>query len=516
LGDSELSGTAQLLGTVNNRRGRWNPFLPENNMEKAGARYSKQLELRAQGGRHGDGVYAFRFVTNHNLRQTYKADHQDTDDQGKPQLVSGEQSHQAQNVIIKVAQDGQYRFDFDPAANTFAVSPAPEFLTSIESVQLNGFVWDDEDDFQKFDETRGAHEMTPNGDWWELTVSLKTDGGMTGRDDGVYQFLFSANRNEDWGFAGFNAGGGQRLAGGTGFGSSGGQSRHSAITIKVVQNGDYTIRIHPREYLWEVRPSGGAPPVEYLNDLQSFQLLGKDGQFDPTREETMMQPAGGHRWSKTVELEPGVCGMNFAINRELFLDTMALGAWLDSSHETRLVGRAWHGKPNEPNVFFEVKEKGQVKFTYDADTDEFAIEPLGGAVIEAKATIDTLQIVGDPVGNWEPTDPANNMQRIGESLFTKTIRLEGGKNYAYKITANNWPWKWTFADYELDGYGDDYGGLNPDPANSRLEDLKRYGHLTTHGNPEPLQVQADETADYKFTVNLESGAYAVHRQASNP
>jgi hypothetical protein len=250
--------------------------------------------------------------------------------------------------------------------------------------------------------------------------------------------------------------------------------------------------------------------------VRSFQLLGTFAGFDPTQEETMMQPAGDNQWSKTIELEPGIHGANFAISQELFLDTMALGAWLDSSSETRLVGRAWHGKPNEPNVFFEVKEKGRLKFTYDADADEFAIESLAGAAIEAKATIDTLQIVGDPVGNWDPTDTANNMQRIGESLFTKTLRLEGGKTYPYKITANNWPWTWSFADYELDGYGDDYLGRNPDPQNARLEDLRRFGHLTTHGNPEPLQVKAEQTADYKFTVNLETGAYSVHPETSSP
>jgi len=105
---------------------------------------------------------------------------------------------------------------------------------------------------------------------------------------------------------------------------------------------------------------------------------------------------------------------------------------------------------------------------------------------------------------------ANNMDRAGgKSLFVKDVYLEAGRTYEYKYTANNWGWIWVFADYELDGYGQDFLGKNPDAVNSRLEDLKVYGHLTTHANPPALQVKPSVTGYYTFMVNLETGAYSV-------
>ena len=513
LDDDELLTTAQLLGTVSNDRGRWNPFVPDNNMTKESDGFYKEVELRANGGRHGDGVYAFRFVTNHDLRQMHKANHQQVDADGKPQLVTGEDSHQAHNVIIKVERDGVYRFRFVPSAMAFEISPAPKYLTAIETVQLNGFVWDNESDFEKFDETRLHHEMIKNGSWWELTVPLRTNGGISFRHDGVYQFLFSANHNEDWGYAAFNNPKHGRLCGGTGFGSSGGQSRHSAITIRVVQDGDYTIRINPLNFEFEVQASG--KPVEYLNDIKSIQLLGSvyaADSFDPTKADRTMLQSGVRpgAWIKTVDLKPGVYVANFAISQELFLDTMALGCWLFPSSPTKLRGRAWHGKPNETNIFFEVKQEGAYRFEYDSATDEFSIESLDRWPVEPCVTVDSLQLVGDPVGNWDATKPANDMVRVSDTVFQKKVVLEAGKTYSYKYTANRWGWTWTFADYELDGYGRDYSGRNPDPQTSRIEDLRHYGHLTTHGNPQALQCHAQQSGDYVFTVDLRTGAYSVH------
>lgn len=228
---SEFTASAQLLGTVNNNRGRWNPFLPENDMTKDGAWYSKEVELRANGGRHRDGIYAFRFTTNHSLFESFKANHYKTNKKGKPKLVTGERANKAQNIIIKIEEDGVYTISFNPTEFRFNISPQPTYLTEIESVQLNGFIWNEEDMFQKFDETRPNHEMTKNGDWWEKTLPLKTDGGIDFRADGVYQFLFSANHNEDWGFAAYNDGKGT-LVGGTGFGSSGDKASIRALLFK--------------------------------------------------------------------------------------------------------------------------------------------------------------------------------------------------------------------------------------------------------------------------------------------
>ena len=519
LDSDELQATAQLLGTVHDDRGRWNPFLPDNNMTKDGDLFYREVELRATGGRHCDGVYALRFSKNHDLHQMYKAHHKLTDGSGKPRLLKGDDSHRAHNIMIRVEHDGLYRITFDPSAMSFDISPAPKYLTEIETIQLNGFVWDDEPDFAKFDETRPNHNMTKNCDWWEMTVPLRKNGGIDFRRDGVYQFLFSANHNEDWGFGAFNGPERGRLCGGTGFGSSGGQSRNSGITIRVLQDGDYTIRMNPGEFLFEVKETANGRPIEYLNTVDSFQLLGtifEQDSFDPTKpgREMILSEEAPREWQKTVNLNRGIYGANFAISRELFLDTMALGAWLPSSDPVKRRGRAWHGKPNEPNIFFKVNQRGAYRFVYDSITDEFAIESLDGWPVEPCVDIDSLQLVGDPVGNWDPLNSANDMERLQESVFRKTVALEAGQTYQYKFTANRWGWTWTFADYELDGYGCDYLGRNPAVLTSRLEDLRRFGHLTTHGNPDPLQCRAEQSGDHVFLVDLRTGAYSVHQSSS--
>ncbi|XXX74574.1 ankyrin repeat domain-containing protein [Sorangium sp. So ce134] len=507
--------SAQLLGTVHARRGRWNPFLPDNDMTVSEGRFHREFFLSRDGGRHGDGVYAFRFVLDHDLRKTYKADHARRDANGKPSLVHGDAADQAQNVMIRVEQDGVYRISFDPSAGTFDVSPKPIWLTEIHSVQINGFVWDSEELFQKFDETRPSHDMTRDGKGWRITLSLRADGGISTRKDGVYQLLFSANHNEDWGFAAVNDGRG-RTAGGTGFASSGGRSVHSAIAIRVFEDGDYTFRLFPEEGTFSVTPEGGKRAPALLNDRKSIQLLGtiwKDKPYDPTAPEREMEPAEAGKFVKVVSIDPGIYAVNFAIDRELFLDTMALGAWIVPDTPGRLVGRAWHGKPNEPNVFFEVVKGGSYRFTYDIEADELVIEPeeaTGEEALRALPVLEVLQLVGSFDANaWDPTAPGNDMDRVGDSAFSKVVYLEAGRKYQYKYVANRWGWLWVFADYELDGYGADFTGRNPCPRRSRLQDLKRYGQLTTHGDPPPLELTPTVTGHFTFIADLETGGYSV-------
>ncbi|GEM_PF-3744299 len=74
-------------------------------MTKDGAQYSKEVELRANGGRHRDGIYAFRFTTNHSLFESFKANHYKTGEKGEPKLVTGEGANKAQNIIIKIEKD---------------------------------------------------------------------------------------------------------------------------------------------------------------------------------------------------------------------------------------------------------------------------------------------------------------------------------------------------------------------------------------------------------------------------
>lgn len=509
--------SAQLLGTVHARRGRWNPFLPENDMQRDGGTFVARVDLRATGGRHGDGIYAFRFVADHQLNRTFKADHGRLDESGKPRLVSGHAADQAHNIMIRVPYDGRYTIRFDPASASFDVAPRPAYLTTIHSMQLNGFVWDDEDMFQKFDERRSSHTMhaAAEPDWWELALPLRTNGGIPLRADGVYQFLFSANGNEDWGFSGINDGS-CTLVGGTGFGSSGGSSRHSGLTLRVNADGNYLFRVNPKTWEYEVKPMGGAAAPTHLNDLTGVQLLGSiwpEAQFDPTDSRRQMVADGNGCWRIRVTLDPGVYTANFSLSNELFLDTMALGCWLiEPTGDARLRGRAWHGKPSEPNLTLEVVRGGSFEFVYDTTDDNFYIVADGGGLIGPRPTIDSLQLVGDfaqPLDTWNPGSPANDCKRIGNSMFAKDVFLDAGRTYAYKYNANQWPWLWVFADYELDGYGRDLSGRNPSAGHSRLEDLIRYGQLTTHGNPPPLHYVCRQSGMHRFLVDLETGAYSI-------
>ncbi|MGK7885494.1 MAG: hypothetical protein AB4057_12830, partial [Crocosphaera sp.] len=144
--------------------------------------------------------------------------------------------------------------------------------------------------------------------------------------------------------------------------------------------------------------------------------------------------------------------------------------------------------------------------------DQFSLESLDNIPWQPLVTIDSLQLVGsfdEPLTPWDPTSTANNMEQTNNSIFTTTVNLEANREYNYKYTANNWPWLWVFSDYELDEYGHDFLGSNPDPIHSRLEDLETYGQLTTHGDPPPLAFTPTTSGCYRFTTNLESGAYSL-------
>jgi hypothetical protein len=42
-----------------------------------------------------------------------------------------------------------------------------------------------------------------------------------------------------------------------------------------------------------------------------------------------------------------------------------------------------------------------------------------------------------------------------------------------------------------------------------LSELKRHGHLTTHGNPPAISFRTMQSGLYRFAVDLNSGAYAI-------
>lgn len=502
---SESERTAQLLGTVHTRRGRWNPFLPDNDMKRTEQGFSATVTLSERGGRHCDGVYALRFSLDHDLRKSWKFDLSALDSTGKPTLVSGNDATRAHNLMFRVRESGEYRVDFDPVGRTYSIAPEPDYLSVIDSVQLNGFVWDAESDFEKFDERRPSHQMDRKGTSWVLTIPLLRDGGISFRKDGIYQFLFSVNQNEDWGFGGDN----ERprgLAGGTGFGSSGGRSTQSAITIQVFDSGDYTFQLEPEDFRFSVSAENGKRPPRLLNGIRSMQLLGSfygSQIFDPLDPSTQMREASPGVWEKTLEVAAGVHVLNFALSNELFLDTMALGAWMVDSERGVLRGRAWHGKPNEPNVLLRVHESTRITVRYDLASDEFTLEPSIPFALEPIWKIETLELIGDMTG-WEP----DVMQRHGSS-FVKDVKLEAQRTYGYKYRANGLPWLWTFADYELDGYGRDLLTRNEDPHTRDWAALREFGHLTTHGNPAAMTFTPAETGIHRFFVDLETGLYGV-------
>jgi hypothetical protein len=403
-------------------------------------------------------------------------------------------------------------------------------INKISSVEINGFVWDSLDMFQKFNERSPGREMQRISEHiWEKKIPLSATGGIDFRADGVYQFLISVNGDEDQGFGGLNYDHHSDptvldLVPGTGFGSSHGTSYHSAPTAKIIKDDVYTITavLEPGNERLGIQGASGANVEIINNKARGMQLLGDiypADSFDPTKSQSQMIPvdASGQLYEKVIDLEQGTYSINFAIGGELFLDTMALGCWT-KIHGTVIEGIGWHGKPNESNIGFKVLRKGSYCFTYDRSNDKFSIEARGPvatthpACLEAVCAISTLSIVGNlpsPLVAWDPKANENLMASLGRGRFERMINLIEGAEYQFKFVGNQSNWQIVFADYELDGYGLNYATNNPDPYSSRLEDLRTHGHLTTHGNPPPIRFVPSVSGPHHVMVDLWSGAYGI-------
>jgi hypothetical protein len=265
-----------------------------------------------------------------------------------------------------------------------------------------------------------------------------------------------------------------------------------------------------------VVPVQAGAPVTFLNRVDSVQLLGLDGDYDPTKPAKNMQAVGDGIYRLEVGLDAGPHSVNFGLGKELFLDTMALGAWHDVAPGNRLSGYGWHGKPNEFNIPFCVRKAGRYAFVYDTNDDSFSIEALDPAgetaCLEPVTRADSVYLVGEfdaPLVPWAPSNVLNRMEALGGGRHQRVVRLQEGRAYQYKYCVNGMEWMMTLADYELDGYGVDFAGGNPSPFDNRLEDLRRWGALTSHGNPSPLRYTPSRDGLYRFTVDLVSGAYSV-------
>jgi len=478
--------SAQLVGTVRDGRARWNPFFAGNNLSPVGdGTFAATLKLSASGGRNGDGVYVMRFFTNHQLRQVFK--------RGKEsgQLVAGPESAFAGNIVFRVPSDGEYKVVFEPARSTYAITPPVEELTKISSMQINGFVHDSEGSTEffdgrrtrpaeKWDEWKPSHEMRkmPDGSW-EITLPLSASGGH--EKNGIYQSLFSANNNSDWGFSAIIGKPG-RLAGGNGYESRVGHIEETAVVFRVPDDGDYTIRVWPDDYRFEI-----SPPVEFFQ-VARFQVDGDvvPDPWNPAAPSHDMEKGSGGLWHKTLRLTTrggsnGIYSMNFSIDGNWALDSLGFGGeW----------GKIWHSAPQEWNLLFRVPADGDYKVTLDPAAGTFAFDPPVQPVTEIESLQicgDFDQFAGDGKGGWNPLDPMHDMETVDGKVFTRLLRLTGGKTYTYKYTANRAGWGWSLVDYPYDG-------------NRRL---------APHGSPPPISFECQRDGDYKFSADVVSGNYEV-------
>ena len=96
-----------------------------------------------------------------------------------------------------------------------------------------------------------------------------------------------------------------------------------------------------------------------------------------------MTENNGDTYQIELDVESGDHSINFALSNELFLDTMALGCWLDldtlsQGKTNKLSGIGWHGKPHEFNIPFSLEENTKLRFIYSKKNDNFSIEVIDG------------------------------------------------------------------------------------------------------------------------------------------
>lgn len=539
-----------VLGTIHHHRHRWNPFARDNEMQRDAGRnqWYRNFYITPQGGRHGDGTYNLRFVINHNPARVLKAVDWKAGSQKQCELAETAWGEIGRNITFRTKVATECRIvvedDLRFCSLTTVLPDCLELCCQEDSFELNGFVWDMEDMFGKFDERRTGRSFTRKSDRsWSIEVDLKKDGGIDFRSDGVYQFLISTNADEDQGLSALNRssaipltstsrkdwenapkGNTIELVQGSGFGSSHGRALHSAPTISVSEDGVYRFVLTKSESGYQLKPEAlGAGEIEIKNSINSMQLLGSVhsiDQFNPANPNSVMLPSSRSAGEYELELDvsAGIHVIAFALNNELFLDTMGLGCWLDQHDPDKscLKGVGWHGKPNETNICFRVESQCRLRFSYDLNTDQFVIAEVGSRIgIHAVRGIESLSLVGnfaDPMVSWDPTAIANQMNAVGAERFERYVLLKEGEEYNFKFVANRSEWQITFADYELDGYGSSLDEPNNSaPWDSNLQTLRRHGQLTTHGNPPALSFKASCSGWYRFLVDLQTGAYGVQR-----
>jgi len=529
LGSSVIESIS-MIGNLTARRWRWNPFISDQDFKLVGETiWERRVFLEGPKGSEHTGNFSCRLVINHNSHRHLKAKAVDIEALTWA-LAEDHNGINHANINFHVKMDSELLFRFDSKSMQLQITPMGivsdpgvivQPLVDFSGYELNGFIWDDLSMFDKFLCRRpGRSFVSISPGKWSLDVPLKANGGIDFRADGVYQFLISADGEEDYGFSALNDGTG-RLVRGTGFGSSHGSSMHSGCTIKVNEDGVYRFLLDSSPESPHIQVTGvNAADPEYLNLRSSIQLLGTvyaDNQFDPTVPGRTLLP-GSSEDNLVLELDvkAGKHCITFGIGSELFLDTMGFGCWLDydpAQPSQSLRGIAWHGKPQEWNIFFKLDADSRLRFHYDLTNDGFGIDVISGAgVLTPTTELTELSLVGnfpEPLKAWDPESPANLMEVIGGGRFQRTILLQAGETYTYKYVANRTPWQMVFADYELDCHGTDFIGSHPSPGDVTVSSLKRFGQLTSHGNPPALSFTAIHTGPYRFYADVITGGYSV-------
>jgi hypothetical protein len=531
--ESESIESITLLGTIHRRRWRWNPFDKALDMVRISkTRWQISHPVNGPQPPEVNGLYTIRLAINHSPKRYLKTSISKKS-QGVWDLIETEDGQSTYNINFSVDVSQSILFEFDSSTMKLTLTPSAgarslHHIDTFDSYQLNGFPWDKLDMFEKFDcRLKGREFCQITEDLWTIDIPLSTKGGIDFRADGVYQFLISSNHDEDFGFSCLNDGE-NTLVQGTGFGSSHGTSLHSGCTIKVLEDGLYRFNLHEPS---SIHPSFTVTPLEdsnnkkeplYLNERTSFQLLGSifsDNQFDPTNSERMMLPIdGSSKVSLTTNVKSGFHVINIAINQELFLDTVGLGCWIDIGEglgSQSIECLTWHGKPHELNICFELDIESELEFIFDPSVDSLTINVLtGDAKLKPVQSITEMSLVGSFDENkdmeaWNPTSAFNLMNPLNPGSFERVIHLTAGQTYNYKYVANRSPWALVYADYELDCHGYDFAGSIPNAADPSKRSLKRFGQLTSHGNPPALEFTPTHTGQYRFYVDIVFGGYSV-------
>jgi len=527
---SEDISSVSLIGSINFCRYKWNPFNADLEMTQVSNNEWRKLIFLEGKDKNFSGKYSLRVVINHNPRKQLKSKALNN---RVWDLTYSEFGEIGTNINFEIENDQLVEFIFKRDLLNIeckAVKVETELtpIYSYNSYQLNGFVWDDLNMFEKFNPKVGDRSFKfISDDLWTIDVPLKKNGGIDFRADGVYQFLISADFEEDFGFSSINDGKGS-LVKNCGFSSSHGTSMNSGSTIEVTESGMYRFSLHspqetPKITVKKIDKNedlSSEKQLSLLNKIESIQLLGsiyESDQFNPQNLDRNMNNINNTaKYEKIVNVKAGEHSVNFAFSSELFLDTMGLGCWLDINNNKdgqKLSGIGWHGKPQEFNTNFMVSSDSDIKFTYDLDNDKFEIEALNSETkLKPLLMIEKLSIVGNfdkPLDAWSTESESNVMNNIGAGRFECFIKLKKDFKYEYKYVANKSNWNLVFADYELDGFGSDFYGNNDNVSNPTLKSLKRDGQLTTHGNPPPLEFIPNSTGYYKFKADIILGSYSV-------